>query len=311
MEDVTASVYRVWHRIRRVGGFKREEVLWGYILILPNLLGFIAFNLGPMLASLGMIFTDWSIVQAADFIGLRNFYKLASDEVFVTALLNTFYYVGLYVPLVTLFAFLLANLLDRKIRGIPVYRTVYFVPSVCLFVTTAMVWQWLYDSNFGWINYILGLVGIQGPGWLSDKRWAMPSIVAMNVWRRMGYYSVIFLAGLQTISEEYYEAAEIDGAGAWAKLRRITVPLVFPATFFVLVMAFIEAFQLFGEAFVMTQGGPGYATTTLVFLVYNNAFSAFKMGYASLQAWVLFAFIFAVTFMQWRLARERGYGFED
>jgi len=298
-------------RVRRAGGLRRQEIIWAYILILPNLVGFLIFAFGPLVASLGLMFTEWSIVKPPSLVGLDNVRKLLSDDVFATALRNTFYYVGLYVPAITVLAFLLANLLDRKVKGIAIFRTIYFVPSVCLLVSIAVLWQWLYDTNSGWFNYILSLVGVGPVGWLSDKRWAMPSITAMNVWRRVGYYSVIFLAALQGVPQELYEAAEIDGAGAWAKVRRITVPLVFPTTFFVLVTAFIEAFQLFTEAHVMTGGGPGYATTTLVILIYRNAFTAFKMGYASLQAWVLFACIFAITIIQWRLAKERGYGFQD
>ncbi len=298
-------------RMRRAGGLRRQDIIWAYVLILPNLLGFLMFNVGPLVGSLGMVFTDWSIVRPPSFVGLQNFAKLLSDDILATALRNTLYYVVLYVPAVTALAFLLANALDRKVTGIAVFRTIYYLPSVCLLISIAVLWQWLYDTHTGWLNYILSLVGLGPVGWLSDKRWAMPSIALMSVWRHVGYYAVIFLAGLQGIAQELYEAGEIDGAGAWAKLWHITVPLVFPTTFFVLVMAFIEAFQLFGEAFVMTQGGPGYATTTLVFLVYRNAFTAFKMGYAALQAWVLFAFIFAVTLIQWRLAREHGYGFQD
>lgn len=298
-------------RVRRAGGLRRQDIIWAYILILPNLVGFLIFSLGPLAGSLGMIFTDWSIVKPPNFVGLENLAKLLDDDVFATALGNTLYYVALYVPAVTALAFLLANLLDRKVKGMAVFRTIYFVPSVCLLVSIAVLWQWLYDTNSGWFNYTLSLIGIEPVGWLSDKRWAMPSIAIMSIWRHVGYYAVIFLAGLQGVPQEMYEAAELDGAGAWARLRRITVPMIFPTTFFVLVMAFIEAFQIFGEAYIMTEGGPGYATTTLVLLVYRNAFAAFKMGYAALQAWVLFAFIFAVTIIQWRLAQEHGYGFQE
>ena len=263
-----------------------------------------------MFASLGMMFTDWTIVHKPNFVGLENFRRLLSDSLFRTALANTFYYVALFVPLVTICAFLLANLLDRKLRGIALFRTVYFLPSVCMFVSIAILWQWLYSPTSGLINYFLSRVGIEGPGWLSERRWAMPALVLMDVWRNMGYYSLIYLAGLQGVPQEYYEAAEIDGAGSLSKMLMITIPLVSSTTFFVLVMGFISAFQLFGEPYIMTGGGPGYATTTLVFLIYRNAFEGFKLGYASLQAWVLFGVIFLVTLVQWRLSQERGYGFE-
>jgi multiple sugar transport system permease protein len=285
-------------------------MLWAYLLLLPNAIGFLLFSLGPMAASLAMIFTDWTVVRPASFAGLDNFVKLLRDDSFRTALGTTFYYVALYVPLVTIFAFLLANLLDRKLAGIGIYRTVYFLPSICMFVSISILWTWLYHPTSGLINYGLKLIGIQGPGWLADRRWAMPAIVIMGVWRHMGYYGLVYLAGLQGIPQEFYEAAEIDGAGSWAKMRHITLPLIFPTTFFVVVMACIAAFQLFGEPYVMTGGGPGYATTTLVFLIYRNAFEGFKMGYAALQSWVLFAAVFVLTLAQWRYARERGYGFE-
>lgn len=300
----------VRNRIRRAGGLRRPEIVWGYLFILPSVIGLLCFTLGPIVASLGMIFTDWTALRPPRFVGLGNFRRLSEDELFRTTLGNTIYYVGLYVPLVTVFAFLLANLLDRRLKGITLYRTVFFMPSVCMFVSVALLWQYIYQPDSGLLNYLLSLLGIQGPGWLTDQKWAMPALVTMGIWRHVGYYALIFLAGLQSVPQELYEAAEVDGAGPWAKLRHMTVPLVAPTTFFVLVIACIEAFQLFGEAYVMTAGGPGYATTTLVFLIYRNAFEGFQMGYAALQSWVLFAIIFGVTLVQWRLNKERNYGLE-
>jgi multiple sugar transport system permease protein len=300
----------LWGRMRRAGGLRRPEVIWGYLFILPNFVGFICFTFGPIVASFGLMFTDWTVIRTPSFVGLENFERLLADDVFWVALSNTVLYVVLYVPTVTVSAFFLALLMDRKLRGIGLYRTIFFMPSVCMFVAVALVWQFLYQPSTGVFTYYLSLIGIVSPNWLSDPHWAMVAIAIMGVWRHVGYFALIFLAGLQSVPNDLHEAAAVDGANAWVRVRRITVPLIYPTTFFVLVMAFIEAFQLFGEPYVMTKGGPGYATTTLVYLIYRNAFEGFKMGYAATQSWVLFAIIFAVTFVQWRMNSERNHGFD-
>ena len=300
--------YVPWYRSRS----ERRELLWALAFLLPNLLAFVGFTVGPMLFSLGMTVMDWPLLKPPRFNGTDNFARLVDDDVFWQAFGNTFRYVVMYVPLVTVCAFFLAVLLDRKLRGITWYRTVFFLPSVALFVSIAMLWSWLYDPNSGVINYLVAvLLGVDPPKWLSSPAWALPSIVAMNVWRQAGYYSLIFLAGLQSIPDELHEAAEVDGANGLQRLRYLTIPLIFPTTFFVVITSLIAAFQLFGEAFVMTKGGPGYATTTLVFYVYRMGFESFRMGYAALIAWVLFAVIFVVTLVQWRFAGERGHGVRD
>jgi len=296
---------------RRWSGQERAALLWAGLLVLPNLLALLVFNVGPLLFSLGMTLTDWSLVKPPVFTGTANLERLVSDDVFWRALANTATYVLIYVPLLTVASFVLAVALDRKLHGITLFRTVFFMPSVVLFVSVAMLWQWLYEPNNGLINYLLGLVGISGPGWLSSRQWALPSIVVMNVWRHAGYYALIFLAGLQGIPDELREAAEVDGASALQRIRHVTIPVIFPTTFFVVVTALIASFQLFGEAYVMTRGGPAYSTTTLVYYIYRNGFEAFRMGYAALIAWVLFLLVFLVTIVQWRIARERGFGFQD
>jgi multiple sugar transport system permease protein len=308
--DRAASPGRAAAR-RGLSRMERRELLWAGAFLLPNLLAFLSFHVGPLLFSLAMTTMDWQLVKPPVFTGTANLQRLLGDDVFWIALRNTVTYVLLYVPLLTVCAFLVALALDRRLRGITFYRTVFFMPSVVLFVSVAMLWQWLYEPQNGLINYVLGLVGVQGPGWLSSRDWALPSIALMGVWRQAGYYSLIYLAGLQAVPQELQEAAEVDGAGALQRLRHITIPLIFPTSFFVVVTSLIGAFQLFGEAFVMTKGGPGYATTTLVYYVYRSGFEAFRMGYAALIAWVLFGLIFLVTLLQWRLARERGFGFQD
>lgn len=297
-------------RLRRAGGLRRPELIWGYLFILPNIIGFLCFTLGPIAASFALMFTDWTVIRPPSFVGLENFSRLANDDVFWIAVRNTAVYVVLYVPIVTLSAFVLALLMDRKLRGIAIYRTIFFMPSVCSFVAVSLVWQFLYQPSTGVYTYYLSRLGFASPNWLGDERWAIVAIAIMGVWRHVGYFALIFLAGLQSIPTDLYEAASVDGAGAWVRVRRITVPLIYPTTFFVLIIAFIEAFQLFGEPYVMTKGGPGYATTTLVYLIFRNAFEGFRMGYAATQSWVLFAIIFAVTMIQWRMNREQNYGLD-
>ena len=220
------------------------------------MLGFLAFTLGPIVASFGLMFTDWTVIRPLNFVGLENFRRLIEDDVFWTALRNTMLYVVLYVPTVTVGAFFLAVLMDRKLQGIGIYRTIYFMPSVCSFVAMSLVWQFLYQPSTVFA-YQLSLLGISSPNFLGDQRWAMVGIAILGIWRHIGYFALIYLAGLQAVPTDLYEAASVDGASAWTRLVKITVPLVSPTTFFVLVIAFIEAFQLFGEPYVMTKGGPG------------------------------------------------------
>lgn len=296
-------------RRRGLARAERRELLWAALFLLPNLLIFLTFNVGPLLFSLAMTTMDWQLVKPPSFSGSANLERLVEDEVFWTSLGNTFAYVIMYVPSVTVLSFLVAVVLDRKLRGITLFRTAFFMPSIVLFVSAAMLWQWLYEPQNGLFNHLLAQVGIVGPPWLASKQWALPSIVLVSVWRHVGYYAVIYLAGLQAIPDEYHEAAKVDGADGLQRLWYITVPLIFPTTFFVVVTLLIASFQIFGEVFVMTKGGPGYATTTIVYHVYRSAFETFRMGYAALLAWVLFAIIFAITMLQWRFARERGHGF--
>jgi multiple sugar transport system permease protein len=294
---------------RRMTRIERVEIAWADLFLLPNLLILLTFNIGPLLFSLVMTTMDWQLVRPPTFTGSANVERLIGDDIFWTALGNTFLYVLLYVPSVTVLSFLLAMVLDRKLRGITFYRTAFFTPSIVLFVSVAMLWQWLYEPRNGLINHLLWQVGVTGPTWLASKQWALPSIVLMSIWRHVGYYALIYLAGLQAIPNEFHEAAKVDGASAFQRMRYVTVPLIFPTTFFIVVTLLIHSFQVFGEVFVMTKGGPGYATTTIVYHVYRSAFESFRMGYAALIAWILFAIIFVVTLLQWRLARDRGYGF--
>jgi multiple sugar transport system permease protein len=277
----------------------RREAVWGYAFLLPNIIGFLIFTALAVVAAFGLSLTEWDLLTPPKFIGLANFQKLlTNDPVFRQVMANTLYFVAGVVPLDIICSLLLALLLNRPIRYMVIYRAIYFVPVVTSLIAVAMVWQWLYHSEVGLVNYALNLVGLPRVNWLGSTEWAMPAVIFMSVWKAMGYYGVIFLAGLQGIPTHLYEAASIDGANGWQRFWRITLPLLTPTLFFVLVISIIQAFQVFGQIFIMTRGGPGNATNTIVYFIYNNGFVWFRMGYAAAASWILFAVIFAITALQ-------------
>ncbi len=290
-------------RLRRMGGLRRSDWAWGYAFISINFLGFALFSLGPIIASFVMAFMEWPLLKPARFVGLRNVERLLDDDLFRTTLLNTAYFVAGFVPLVTVLAFLLAVLLNHKLPGRAILRTAYFLPSMTLVVSVAMVWQWILDPHAGVLNWLLRAIHIMPPQWLADRHWAMPTLIIVAVWQDVGYYAIIYLAGLQAIPATYYEAAEIDGANGWQKMVHITVPLVAPTTFFVIVISLIAGWQLFALPLLMTGGGPADATRSLLLYTYQQAFGSLRMGYAALMAWVLFSLIFVVTVIQWRIQK--------
>jgi len=280
----------------------RREMLFGYLMISPWVLGFIAFVAGPMLASVYLSFTNWRLIGSARWVGLENYRSmLFEDPRFWKALYNTAYYTLISVPLGTLGSLLLALLMNQKVRGIQFYRTMYYLPVVTSGVATALLWQWIFNPRFGLLNYLLSRVGIPGPDWLVSEVWSKPAFIVMSLWG-IGGSMVIFLAGLQSIPEEFYEAAHLDGASPWQRFRHITLPLLSPTTFFVLVIGVIGSFQIFTSAFVITNGGPADSTLFYVLYLYQNAFQYFRMGYASALAWVLFVIILGLTLLQFRLA---------
>ncbi|MDZ7260525.1 MAG: sugar ABC transporter permease [candidate division KSB1 bacterium] len=289
---------------------RSRERAAGYLFLAPNFFGFLAFSLLPIAASFLLTFARWDLASPPKFVGLKNYATLLKDELFWKYLWNSVYYTGVTVPLIIISGFFLAYLLNQKIRGVVFFRTIYFLPSVTLIVAVAVIWSWLYNADFGLFNYLLGKIGISGPNWLQSRTWAMPAIIIMGIWKGAGYSMLIFLAGLQSIPQEYYEAAEIDGAGWWQRIRHITIPLISPTTFFILVTATIGAIQGFDQFYVMTRGGPAGATTTLVYYIFQNAFEWFNMGYAATAAAILFIIILIITLIQWRLAKTWVYGFE-
>jgi multiple sugar transport system permease protein len=282
----------------------RQEALACYLCIAPWVLGFLIFTLGPMLASLYMGLTDWSMTRGPRWVGADNYVAIVTrDQVFWRALRNTAYYVLGHVPLQLALAFVVALLLNNPIRGVSIYRAVFYLPSVFSGVAVALMWSWIFNPNVGFINQALGLVSVRGPGWIFDEDWAMPSLILMSLWP-LGGPMVIFLAGLQGIPTQLYEAAQVEGANWWQRLWHVTVPLMSPVLFFNLVISMIGSFQVFERAYVMTGGGPNYATMVYVLYLYQNAFQAFKMGYASALAWILFLIILALTVVQFRIGRR-------
>jgi multiple sugar transport system permease protein len=263
------------------------------------------FSSIPVLATLVISMLDWDMIRIPTFVGIGNYaVLLGEDEVFRQVLRNTAYYVIGTVPAGICLSLLLAVALNSQLRGITVFRAIFFIPVITSAVAVAMIWRWLYNRDFGLINTALDLVGLPMIPWLSSSAWAMPAVILMAIWKRVGYDMVIYLAGLQAIPPQLYEAAEIDGAGRIQRFWYITLPLLTPTTFFIIVISIIGSFQVFDLAFILTSGGPGNATNTIVMYVYNQAFQFFHMGYAAAVAWVLFMIVLAVTIVQWRIQKS-------
>ena len=272
------------------------RALEGYLFAAPWILGFALFTAGAMLYSVWMSLHRWNILSPPEFVGWVNYEKaLLRDPLFWKSLVNTAYYSFVSVPLRMMIAMLLAVLLNQQVRGLAFFRTIFYLPSVVTGVATAMLWLLLLNPDVGGINHTLRLLGVEHPpGWLTDERWAMPGLILMSLWS-IGSMMLIFLAGLQGVPDELRDAALVDGAGAFARFRCVTLPLLTPTIFFNLVISIIASFQVFTQTYVMTGGGPADATLTYALYLYRNAFEYFKMGYASALAWILFFVLLALT----------------
>jgi len=296
----STTAIRTRGRLRRgqsLSALRRREATLGYLFISPWVLGLLIFTIGPFIASLYLSFTTYSILQPGNWVGLRNYVTAFTDDrLFYKVLWNTAYYVLGSVPLRIVLAFALALLLNASVRGLTMWRTLFYVPSITPIVATIVLWRYLLHPKFGLINYALSLVGIKAIPWLTSPIWSKPALLVMSVWW-VGGNMVIFLAGLQGIPQHLYEAAELDGANAWRRLRHVTLPMMTPTIYFNLVMNLINAFQVFTQSFIMTRGGPLDSTRFYMHYLYDNAFLYFKMGYASALAWVLFVIIFALTLL--------------
>lgn len=275
----------------------RREEIEGFLCISPWLVGFLVFLVFPILLSIYLSFTDYDYVSAPKFVGLANYQRaLQHDPLFWHSLKVTFLYAAMALPLELVFSFGLALLLNRQGRGMSIYRTIYYLPAILPLVAVSILWTWVFNSQYGILNWGLSLFGIQGPAWLSDPDWALFALVIMSLWG-IGRAMIIYLAGLQNINPELHDAAKVDGAGILASFRYVTVPMMTPVIFFNLIMGVIGAFQVFVQAYIMTSGGPARATYFYMLYLYDSAFSFFKAGYASALAWLLFAITLFFTLL--------------
>jgi len=283
-------------RLRRLGLQERRALRAGLLFISPWIIGFIAFRLYPFFASLYYSFTFYPALETPRWIGLRNFQRLFEDTRFLTSLYNSAYYALFAVPLSTISAILLAMLLNLKMKARPLFRTIFYLPSITPTVATAIVWLWMFQPRGGIINYVIGLFGIRGPGWLGSPEWSKPALILMSLWS-VGGAVVIYLAALQDVPRELLEASQLDGANAVQQVWNVTLPMISPVILFNLITGLIGAFQYFTEVHVMTQGSGSPADSTLMMSIYlwQTAFQYFKMGYASAQAWILFIIIIIFT----------------
>lgn len=307
--------------MRRDTGVRGRYDRWGYAFVAPWAVGFVLFTAGPMLASIVLSLTDYDLAHAR-FVGISNYAELLwqtnvdggrGDVRFWRSLWNTFYYALFAVPLGLTGSLLLAMLLNQKLKAVAVFRTIYYLPSLVPAVASSLLWIWILQPEVGLMNQFLrwlfslpGIdrLGLSPPGWLSDADWSKPSLILMSLWGIGGSRMIIFLAGLQGISDHYYEAAKIDGAGAWGRFRHVTLPLITPIIFFNLVLGVIGAFQTFTTAFVMTRGGPEDSTLFYALYLYYCAFETFEMGKASAMAWILFVILLVFTYVQFNQSRR-------
>jgi multiple sugar transport system permease protein len=300
-----ATTRRPFGGVRRARrGSVGQEGLAASMFLMPSVVGFFIFTAFPVVAAIGLAFFDYDLLLGREFNGLDNFRELAKDDVFRAAVVNTFYFTLVSVPLSVVLGLAAALLVHQALRGIVLFRTIYLLPYVTVTVAVALVWRWIYLPDVGLMNTFLGWFGIDGPNWLSSKTWAMPALIIMSVWKSFGYNMVIFLAGLTAIPQHLYDAAKVDGATAWRRFLHVTLPMLSPTTLFVMVISLIGSFQVFDQALVMTNGGPGTSTTTLVLYIYQAGFQSYKMGYASAIALVLFVIVAVVTTIQFLLQRR-------
>jgi len=287
----------------RLSGYRWREVLDGYLAIAPWLVGLLGLVLGPMLGSLVLTFTRWDLFSPPSWVGLANWHRLLQDPLVWTSLWNTAYYTFLGVPLTMAVALTGALLLHAPLRLQALFRTAFYLPSVMPAVANAVLWFWIFNPEVGLANSLLRMLGLPGLQWIFDPVTSKPSLILMNLWTT-GNTMIIFLAGLQGIPQSLYEAALVDGAGWWQRFRHVTVPMLSPVILFNLVMGIIGSFQVFTNAYLLTDGGPAHSTLFTVLYIYQLGFERFDMGYASTVAWLLFVVILAFTLLQLRLSNQ-------
>ena len=283
--------------------YKKSETRLAWVMVSPWLIGFVIFTAFPMGASFVLSLTEWDILTAPKWVGLANYHRMFFvDRLALHSLKITIIFSALSIPLNIVFGLGIAMLLNTNIRGLSTFRTIYYLPAILSGVAVALMWRWIFSTDFGLINAALGALGIRGPAWLADRDWIIPSFVVMRLWS-VGGGMVIYLAGLQSIPTDLYEAAEIDGANWWRRVRHITLPMLSPTIFFQLIIGVIFSMQIFTEAFIMTNGGPANSSLFFILYLYRKAFQEFEMGYASALAWLLFVVILAFTVILFRTAK--------
>jgi len=279
-----------------------REAAFFYLCVSPWIAGFILFTAGPMLASILISLTSWDFISPPTYIGLGNYQAMLSDELFFKSIQVTTTYTLLSVPLGLAGGLLIALLMNQNLKGITIFRTIYYLPSVIAGVAVALLWQWIFNPNYGLINGMLSLVGIEGPKWIYTEDWVIPAYVIMSLWG-VGASMIIYLAALQSVPTELYEAAALDGAGAVRRFQSITLPLISPVVFFNLIIGIINSFQIFTSVYIMTQGGPNNGSLFFVLYIYRHAFEYFNTGYASALAWVLFIIIMLFTLFIFKFSK--------
>jgi len=275
--------------------------LWAWAFMFPTILGLLFFVVGPMLVALYISFTEWSLLGSPQWLGLSNFSHLFRDPLFWTAWRNTIVYTGISVPVSMALGLGIAVLLNRRLPGMAVYRVLFFVPMTVGVVASGLLWSWMFTPQYGLLNYLLHFIGLGPYPWLTGASTAMPSIIAVGVWRALGFNIIIFLAGLQAVPEHLYDAATVDGAGGVRKFRHITVPMLSPTIFFSTLIGVIMSFQVFEQTYVMTQGGPGNSTLTIIYFIFQQGFSYLRMGYASAASVTFLVILSVATMLMLRL----------
>ena len=280
---------------------ERKNILTGVLFLLPNIIGFAVLMFIPIIMSLVISFTDWDGFKKINFVGLSNYIKLFSDEGFIISFKNTIFFTLVFVPVTLGIALLVAIALNSGIWGMKFYRTAFFIPYITSTIAVAVVWQLIFHPTMGPINSFLISIGIESPPkWLASSQWAMVSVIITSVWKNIGYYAVIFLAGLQGVPTELYEASSLDGANGWKKFIYITIPTLSPIIFFATIIAMINSFKVFDMVYSLTDGGPGRSTNVLVYTIYTEAFKKYNFGYSSAMAYALLSIILVVTIIQFR-----------
>jgi len=293
-------------RIKIVNTLQKKETITGWLFILPVIIGLSIFQYGAMIYSMYISCTKWDLLTPPKWVGIANYLDILHDKEFYQCMSNTLFFVIVMVPFGIALSMSMAIALNRQIKGCSLFRATFYMPSITSTIAISMIWLWIFNPDQGVLNTILRVIGVHNPPrWLESVIWAKPALSIVKLWQCSGYYMVIYLAGLQNIPNELYEAGDIDGANFWQKIQYITIPMLAPTTFFVTIMLMIDSFNTFEVIYAMTKGGPGGSTNTILYYIYTKAFQSYRMGYAASLSWVLFAILFTLTLIQFIVRKKR------